>query len=541
MKSHQQIPSNHNFKYRTVYSLFYERFRDNPNQTFIISLYRNTEETCTYSEFYSKVLIVQDYLHSKELQKGDVINIIIQNSLDFLILYMSALSLGIIVCPINYNLMGPEIRFIINNSEGKFLFVDEENLSRVEGIKQDIPGIKEIIIFAKEQKEDSEYFNILTLYNKHKSVRDDRPFKDNAGLDDIGVIIYTSGTSGNPKGVMLSNANLLADAQAISEWFGFDDSTRTLCILPLFHNNGQIVTFLAPLWAGGSSIMIKGNVSLITFWEVVNKFNATWTSVIPTILSVLLSLKKKPKENTLQGIICGGALLPSRVQLEFEEKFGVTIYEGYGLTETTSFSCFNPMDKSKRKVGSIGMVLPVNEMCIMDENDEQTAPGITGEICIRGCNVFSEYLKLPERSSAAIREGWFHSGDFGHRDEEEYYFISGRKDDLIIKGGENLYPREIENIVYNHPKVKDCAALGVEHQMWGEDVIMFVELNEGEHCSSGEIKKYCEDKIAVFKIPGKVYFINELEGLTEIPKGPTKKILRNKLKEYYISNLLGKE
>jgi len=417
------------------------------------------------------------------------------------------------------------------------LFIDEEYFCKINQIKNQFLGLKEIILFTKSGIENPDYFNIYTVYNNSSSLKGNVKFENNASLDDLGVIIYTSGTSGNPKGVLLTHANLLADAQAIAEWFEFDETTRTLCILPLFHNNGQIVTFLAPLWGGGSTIMIKGNVSLISFWEIVSRFKATWTSVIPTILSVLLSMKKKLKDTTLQGIICGGALLPSRIQLEFEKIFNVPIYEGYGLTETTSFSCFNPKNELDRKIGSIGKELPVNEMCLMDDKDKEIEVGIEGEICIRGFNVFSEYLKLPERSEQSIRNGWFHSGDYGKKDADGYYYISGRKDDLIIKGGENVYPREIENVVYNHPKVKDCAALGIEHPLWGEDILMFIELNENEKSNAEEIKKFCEDKIAIFKIPGKIYFLHELDGLNEIPKGPTKKILRNKLLEYYKKNL----
>jgi len=537
MRAHQRISTKHHFKYKSVYELLYARYLSNPEGLFVISIYNNIEETCTYGEFTVKVRNVQEYFKNKELMKGDVINIVIQNSLDFLIIYLAALSLGIIVCPINYNLMPPEILYIINNSGGKMLFIDEEYFCKINQIKNQFLGLKEIILFTKSGIENPDYFNIYTVYNNSSSLKGNVKFENNASLDDLGVIIYTSGTSGNPKGVLLTHANLLADAQAIAEWFEFDETTRTLCILPLFHNNGQIVTFLAPLWGGGSTIMIKGNVSLISFWEIVSRFKATWTSVIPTILSVLLSMKKKLKDTTLQGIICGGALLPSRIQLEFEKIFNVPIYEGYGLTETTSFSCFNPKNELDRKIGSIGKELPVNEMCLMDDKDKEIEVGIEGEICIRGFNVFSEYLKLPERSEQSIRNGWFHSGDYGKKDADGYYYISGRKDDLIIKGGENVYPREIENVVYNHPKVKDCAALGIEHPLWGEDILMFIELNENEKSNAEEIKKFCEDKIAIFKIPGKIYFLHELDGLNEIPKGPTKKILRNKLLEYYKKNL----
>lgn len=533
MREYQKIERELRFKYSSVYSLLYDKFLLDPDKDFVISLNKTEQEVFTYRKFITRVAKVRNWLEKKGLRKGDSINIILPNSADFLVLYFAALSSGIIVCPINYNLVPREISFIVNDSKGKILFTDEEYIKKVEDIITGIPGIKEIIIYSSGEA-DKKYFN---LYHSINDVPCEIVSHDNIGLDDKSVIIYTSGTSGNPKGVTLTHANLLADAQAIAEWFDFNPGTRTLCILPLFHNNGQIVTFLAPLWAGGSTIMIKGNVSLISFWDLVEKFKATWTSVIPTILSVLLSFKRKRKDNHMEGIICGGALLPQSVQLQFEETYNVPIFEGYGLTETTSFSCYNPLKISERKIGSIGKELPINEMSIMDEDGNILPDNSVGEICIRGYNVFLEYCNLPERDKIAFRGGWFHSGDYGFRDKDGFYYISGRKDDLIIKGGENLYPREIENVVYMHPGVKDCAAIGIDHPIWGQDVAIFIEGKENIMMTSDEIRKFCEDKIAVFKIPSKVFFINELTGLKEIPKGPTKKILRKELEKFYKENL----
>lgn len=531
MKEYQKIDTEYNFKYNSVYSLFLDKYKTSPDKEFIVSLHNRLEEVFTYAEFLQRVIKVQSFFKKKGLQKGDAINLIIQNSADFLVIYFAALSKGLIVCPINYNLMPTEIAYIVNDSKSKFIFVDEEYIHKVKEIKAELKTVDEVYIFSKNLTKQFEYFNIYSIYSNETI--DDIVFSDEVELNDRAVIIYTSGTSGNPKGAILTHANLLADAQAIAEWFNFDAETRTLCILPLFHNNGQIVTFLAPLCAGGSTVMIKGNVSLIAFWDLVAKFKITWSSVIPTILSVLLSFKRKRKDNTLKGIICGGALLPQSVQEEFEKTYDVPIYEGYGLTETTSFSCFNPLGLSDRRIGSIGKELPINHMAIKDDKGRELGEGSVGEICIKGYNIFLEYCNLPERNKNAFKDNWFHSGDFGYKDKDGFFYIQGRKDDLIIKGGENLYPREIENVVYKHPKVKDCAALGVEHQTWGEDVVLFIETEKDQIITEDEIKKFCENKIAIFKIPSKVYFINDLDELNEIPKGPTKKILRKELKKFY--------
>ncbi|SVD24248.1 uncharacterized protein METZ01_LOCUS377102, partial [marine metagenome] len=255
-------------------------------------------------------------------------------------------------------------------------------------------------------------------------------------LVDEAVIIYTSGTTGHPKGVVLSHLNLLADAKAISEWFQFTTETRTLCILPLFHNNGEITTLLAPLYAGGSTVIVKGKTSLMSYWSFVEKYKITWTSVMTSILSILLSIPKERKDKTLQGILCGGQVLTRSVQNAFENRFRVPIFEGYGLTETTSFSCINDYPAKNRKIGSIGKQLPTNEMTILDNNGKELGSNIEGEICIRGYNVACEYLGLPENNKKSFANGWFHSGDYGKKDDNGYFYFHGRKDSLIIKGGE---------------------------------------------------------------------------------------------------------
>lgn len=330
---------------------------------------------------------------------------------------------------------------------------------------------------------------------------------------------------------------MLADAEAIAAWFRFDTNTRTLCLLPLFHNNGQIPTFLAPLWVGGATVFSSKSINFIEFWDLVYNHSITWSSVIPTILTVLLGLPGERKDSTMQGIICGGALLPTSIQEGFESRFNVPVYEGYGLTETTSFSTFNPVTKADRKPGSIGKSLPVNEVAILDESSRIIPDGEIGEICIRGYNVFLEYNKLPAVNERAFRGDWFHSGDYGFKDQEGYFFFGGRKDDLIIRGGENIYPREIENIIYNHPQVKECVVIGVPHKLMGEEIVLFAETVNRVDIPKLELMNFCALSVAKYKIPGKIFYTHELRGLDEIPKGPTKKILRREMLKFYLENL----
>jgi acyl-CoA synthetase (AMP-forming)/AMP-acid ligase II len=302
--------------------------------------------------------------------------------------------------------------------------------------------------------------------------------------------------------------------------------------LPLFHNNGQITTLLAPLYAGGTTVIVRGKVSLFAFWFLVNEYEITWTSVMSSILSILLSFSEERKDNSLIGILCGGQILTSSIQQKFEDRFNVPIFEGYGLTETTSFSCINAYPKDKRKIGSIGKPLLTNEMSILDEDGKHLGCDEEGEICISGYNVAIGYLG-DSTLNYAFRDGWFHSGDFGRKDEEGYYYFHGRKDSLIIKGGENVYPRDIENVLYQHPIVDECAVIGIPDKFLGENICAFIKIKENKQIDEKEFRKKFRDKLADFKQPKEIIIINNLKDLDEIPKGPTKKILYRKLKEYY--------
>ena len=221
----------------------------------------------------------------------------------------------------------------------------------------------------------------------------------------------------------------------------------------------------------------------------------------------------------------------------FERRFNVPIFEGYGLTETTSFSCINDFPANKRKNGSVGKPLITNEMAILDENNNRVSVDEEGEICIRGYNVMIGYLGLEQKNNQVFKNGWFHSGDYGRMDSEGYYYFHGRRDSLIIKGGENIYPAEIENILYKHPDVDECAIIGIPDKLRGEEICAFIKIKKNKTLSEFSFKDFLVGKIADYKHPKKIIIINNLKDLKTIPKGPTKKILYRKLKEYYMAKL----
>ena len=516
---HQQISKKFKIDYNNIRELFYEKVKDGPDDIFLISPGENTIEF-TYGELKSLIKNTYGIFRRLELKNKDRISLIFHNSPEFLVLYFSALCFGLTIVPINPDIAPKEMRYIITDSKSKVIFYSNKLEFKIKNIKN--------LDSVKLEK-------ITSVNDQEFSLKNEDGFEENEiSVNDIAVIIYTSGTTGNPKGVILSHLNLLSDSKSISEWFHFNRKTRTLCILPLYHNNGQITTLLAPLYQGGSTVIVQGKVSLQSFWDLVNRFDVTWTSVMASILSILLSISKERKDQTLKAILCGGQILTRTIQKQFEDRFEVPIFEGYGLTETTSFSCINGFPAEKRRIGSIGKALPINEMSILDKNSKNVDENNIGEICIRGYNVTAGYLGLKEKNENSFRNGWFHSGDFGRKDSDGFFYFQGREDFLIIKGGENIYPAELENVLYQHPDIIECAVIGIPHKLLGEDVCAFVKCKEESEISETELKEFCKNNISNFKSPQKIIIINLLNDLDDIPKGPTKKILYRDLKKYYM-------
>lgn len=522
-RPHQRLNVDVDIPYGNVNELLTAQARLHPDKHFVLSP-GIEEEEFTYAEFVDRVIKTTAYLRRQGITEGDRLSVVIPNSPLFLLFYFAALRLGATVVPINPEMAPREMLYIVKNSQAKAVFYHS---SVGEKVRQ----------WAGELDRDVTSREV-NRYPDLAQVTDSMSHTLPAiGLDHEAVIIYTSGTTGNPKGVVLCHLNLLADAKAIHDWFRFSEETRTLCILPLFHNNGQIVTLLAPLYGGGSTVIVQGRSSLGALWGLVEKYQITMTSVMSSILSVLLSLPTERTDETLSGIVCGGQVLLPSVQDTFEKRFGVPIFEGFGLTETTSFSCFNDFPAQARRRGSIGRPLPINQMEIIDKEGMALGPHQDGEIVIRGLNVCNEYLGLPEVNKQRFVDGWFRTGDYGYKDPDGYFYFKGRRDFLIIKGGENIYPSELENVLYLHEDVDEVAVVGIPCRFLGQDLAAFVKLKEGSVATKDELKRFCVDKIARFKQPKEIILLRDLSDMRDIPKGPTKKVLYDALARYYVEQL----
>jgi long-chain acyl-CoA synthetase len=296
--------------------------------------------------------------------------------------------------------------------------------------------------------------------------------------------------------------------------------------MPLFHMNAVSVTTMTPLYAGGSSV-VSQKFSASRFWKIISDYEITSFGSVATMLSMLLEtypegVPEGLRTEQLRFAMCGSAPVPAEVMKRFEERFNCLVIEGYGLSESTCRSTFNPPDE-RRRPGSCG--LPIgNEMRVVDDDDREVPDGTLGEIVLRGANILKGYFKNPEATGRAFRNGWFHTGDVGYRDPDGFFYIVDRKTDMIIRGGENIYPREIDEVLYRHPAIAAAAAIGIPDKLYGEEVAAFVILKEGaEGVTEEEVVNFCRERLADYKCPKTVRFVKD------IPKGPTGKLLKREL------------
>ncbi len=496
-----------------------------PDREFLI--FPETDRKYTYREFYDLTIVAAEWLRTRTRDFG-TISIIFRNTPEFLSVFFGAVSQGINVVPINPDLALQEIRFIVENSDSEAVFYDAELKHKLAPLQAEMPTMK---FYPLADVADMAKVDIAAVEAALPDVPPTTP----------AAIIYTSGTTGFPKGVILSHMNFIIDGMGMAEWFEFSPATRSLCILPLFHNNGLVVSLTTTLYRGGSVVMIDPKASLRSFWALVDRYQCTHTSVMPSVLAAILALGFEGRPGRLQGIICGGQLLPLSLAQKFEAKFGIPIFEGFGSTEATSYSCFNRFPADQRKLGSVGTVLPISDMKVVDENDVEVPDGTEGEICIRGANVAIGYHKLPELQEMKFRGGWYHSGDYGLRDSNGDYYFRSRKDDLIVKGGEKIYPAEIENVLAQHANVAECAVIGVDDPILGQEICAFARLKDNSASSEPELLAYCAKSLARFKQPKRIVITNRLGDMPELPKGPTKKILHRLLRDYYEKRLANSE
>jgi len=470
--------------------------------------------TLTYAQLKEQAAVIGNHLVDRGINKGDIVSLMMPNGYQTAILFLGIMYAGRMVAPVNLHAQPSHLNHVIDHSDTRLVFVDKSENDRLRAALGAIDRTIDAIVID---------VNAPHLFPKASSEKAPLP---NIEEKDDALLLYTSGTTGLPKGAVLSHGNLVAGGQYTAQAHQLTAADRGLCSLPLYHINAEVVSVVTPLLTGGSVVMPR-RFSVSNFWELISDYRCTWFSVVPTIISYLISGSDiHGGTYHLDQVRFGrsaSAALPPSLHTAFEEKFGISIIETMGLTETAAPVFSNPLDLKARKYGSPGR--PVgNRARIVDRKGREVPAGTVGEILVKGDNVMLRYHKAPDATAREFDpDGWFRTGDMGYFDEDGFVFVTGRLKELIIKGGENIAPREIDEVLYRHPAVLEAAAVGVPDPNYGEEILACVSLRPGKTCTEDRLLAHCRKHLGPFKTPKKIEF------LPELPKGPSGKIQRLKL------------
>jgi long-chain acyl-CoA synthetase len=464
----------------------------------------------TYAQLEEASARVAGLLRGRGVQRRDRAGIMLPNVPYFAVCYYGVLRAGAVVVPMNVLLKAREVAFYLGDSEAKLCFAWHEFADEAEK-GADEAGAELIVV------KPGEFEALLAKAEPQREVAD-------TADDHTAVILYTSGTTGTPKGAELTHGNLARNVEASLALFEPSPEEVILGALPLFHSFGQTCGLNCAVTAGAC-------LSLIPRFDpgkalgTIERDGVSVFEGVPTMYAAMLAHPDRDSfdVSTLRLCVSGGGAMPLEVMRGFEEAFGCPILEGYGLSETSPVASFNH-PHMERKPGSIGTPIEGVEMRVVDGDRKPVAQGEVGEVAIRGHNIMKGYWRKPDATADAIdSEGWFYTGDMARVDEDGYFYIVDRKKDLIIRGGYNVYPREIEEVIYEHPAVHEAAVIGIPHAELGEEVGAAIALNEGAEASPEEIRNYVKGQVAAYKYPRVVWIVDEL------PKGPTGKILKREI------------
>lgn len=478
----------------------------------------------TYRQLNNQVAAVSHGLVRLGIKKDEKIAILLKNCPEYIVSYFAVLRGGGIVIPLNFMLKEEELRYILDNAEVSTIITSPEFISVINRLKLRLENLKQVIVVGEKTPDTIDFCELLSESLTGEKVLDLNP-------DDVAAIIYTSGTTGHPKGVLLTHENLISNVSSSIKAIKFTKKDRFLCLLPMFHSFTWMACVLAPLYLGASIAIVE---SVKPFGRVIRNIVRNRITVfvaIPSIYNVLSNIPV-PRVlisrllrilNPLQICVSGAASLPVEVLKKFEAKFRIPLLEGYGLTEASPAVSINPAEK--RKPGSVGLTISGVEVKVVDENGGQLPLNKEGELLVKGENVMKGYYKLPEETKKAIKDGWLYTGDIAKIDEDGYIYIVDRKKDMIIVRGLNVYPREIEEVLYLNSKVAEAAVIGIKDKLKGEVPIGYVALKVGEQATEGELIHFLREKLASYKVPRTIEFRDSL------PKTSTGKILKRALRK----------
>lgn len=474
------------------------------------------DSSVTYRELNQQVDRFAAGLSAQGIGKGDGVALLLGNSPEFVIAYYGILRLGAFAIPINPMFTKGEISYILDNSKAKAVIAHASVEFKLSELTEKSNNIT-CVIYVDASRQEWTWKRLMEISN----LDFESPF---TYQDDLAVILYTSGTTGKPKGAMLSHRNLASNAESIAKLMEMQEEDRVVAVLPMFHVFCMTVSLNGPI-ACGATVIIVPKFSPVDVVKTIRTKKGTMFVGVPTMYNFMYQLPEATADDfsSIRLCISGGASIPVELLQNFQAKFNVPILEGYGLSETSPLVAINPL-KGTRKPGSIGVDIPGVKSKVVDVEGNELPRGVVGELAVQGPNVMRGYLNMPEATAAALIDGWFYTGDLAEMDEEGYIYIVDRKKDIVIVGGYNVYPREVEEVLYQHPSIIEASVVGVPDDGYGEIVKAYVVVKD-EQTAIEDILHFCQDKLVKYKMPRQVEFLKEL------PKNSTGKILRRELRQ----------
>lgn len=491
--------------------LYYDIIKDHPADKTVF-IFKG--KTTTYGDFRHQVDTWANFLQAKGVKKGDKVGLFSKNSPNFVAAYIAIIKAGGVVVPFNFQLIAPEVAYIASDTDMKIMITQK---------KMDLePALAEL---GFDNKVEQFHFEELWEETDHEFVQCEMEENENC------VIIYTSGTTGRPKGAMLSHRNLISNSEDFIDVVNVQEDDIAMCVLPMYHCFGWICSVSANLLKG-TTVVIQETYAFNDAMSLIKRYHVNGFCGVPTMFQLFVKGAEPEELAQMRYFISGGASLPRILFEGFQRKFGRIVQEGYGLSEATPVCTFNPA--SLVKMGSIGLPITHVTVSIQDEDGNEMGVGEVGELCVKGPNVMLGYLNRPQETAYTLRGGWLHTEDLAYRDEDGYIFIVDRLKDMIISSGENVYPREVEEVLMAHPDIVEAAIIGIPDKLRGQAICAYVVPAEGAKLDKRVLRKYLLARVAPYKVP-KEFILAE-----QLPRNNTGKILKTVLRERSLNDMVNR-
>jgi long-chain acyl-CoA synthetase len=477
------------------------------------------EETLTYRELRQRVLSLAYHLQHLGVRKGDRVALLFPNCIEMAVSYYACAAIGAIAVPLNNRLTGKDLVYIINDCGAGVLAVGYQFWDVSQAIRPDLLLVKEFIYAGPERRMGGHFFSDLLETSASPNFPDLDP-------EDVATIMYTSGTTGLPKGAMMTHRNIFTNARNCGAMLTYTEKDITLIVVPLFHVTGLNSQLVAFIYIGGTCVIMKA-YKTAEMIQAIERHKITVLFNVPTMYVLLLinETLKDTDSSSVRMAAYGGAPMAKETIVALKERLGLDLYNAYGLTESSSLATVLPACDAIRKAPSVGLPVPGVQVKAIDFLGNGVQPGDPGELLIKGPNIVKGYFNQPEATQKALKEGWLRTGDVARIDDEGYVFIVDRMKDMIVRGGENIYSIEVESVLNSHPKVLESAVVPEPHHIFGEVVRACLVLRPERETSTEEILEYCRQHLADFKVPARIIFLSEL------PRNPGGKVIKTQLRE----------